>query len=407
MTRWRFPDPSEEAERAAILAKIDAWWRAFAGYADALDAYFESRRLEDKKQEELVDFMAEHLEAIEDGLCWEYGPALHKEGHRLVISPEWKHELRPLVDDLLRRAPQLPRWEFYPYRVPEKVPRMLATVQARCDVDFSGTLVRVISGEDSRLNLEFHCPACSDPEDEQTDQAGLIAAATLLGEELVMTWIGPVETVPLRPPKGGNDDSGLLPLERLRETVQARIASTVDRLPDQPWYLIDREGPHAPRWTKFELNADDQEDYPEREDLQVAVTPFADFWREAHGPWNFSSCRHSRFRETFCYLKIDNLMGLGAQFPDRGSIEDAVDAVLRPAEAGGTIGGGTGTRYLYVDLALTEVDAAIPLLRRVLRAADFPKRTWLLFFDGELAGEWVGMWDDTPPPPTPPEEPET
>ena len=407
MTRWRFPDPSEDVERDATLEKIESWWRAFAGRADELDAYFESRKHDERQQAHLVEFMEEHLLAIDDGLCWEFGPALHKEGHRLVITPEWRHELRPLIDVLLRRAPELPRWEFYPYRVPEDVPAMLRTVQARSEVDFSGSQARILTGEDSRLNLEFHCPACTDPEDEQTDQAGLIAAATLLGEDIVATWIGPIETVPLQPSKDRNADSGLIPLERLKEIVDARIASALDRLRDQPWYLVDREGPHAPRWTRFELEPQDLEDYPEREDLLVAVTPFKDFWREAHGSWNFSSRRHSRFQENFCYLKIDNLLGLGDRFPDRGSIEDAVDAALRPAEVGGSIGGGTGSRYLYVDLALTDVDAAIPILKRVLRSADFPKRTWLLFFDGDYAGEWVGLWDDTPPPPAPPEEPES
>jgi len=29
---------------------------------------------------------------------WEFGPAVNKEGHRLVITPESAHHLRPLVN---------------------------------------------------------------------------------------------------------------------------------------------------------------------------------------------------------------------------------------------------------------------------------------------------------------------
>jgi hypothetical protein len=24
---------------------------------------------------------------------------------------------------------------------------------------------------------------------------------------------------------------------------------------------------------------------------------------------------------------------------------------------------------------------------------------WIQFFDSDLQGEWIGIWDDTPPPP--------
>ena len=41
-------------------------------------------------------------------------------------------------------------------------------------------------------------------------------------------------------------------------------------------------------------------------------------------------------------------------------------------------------------------------MRPVLREGRAPVRSWLLFFDPELADEWVGIWDETPPPP--PEE---
>jgi len=63
------------------------------------------------------------------------------------------------------------------------------------------------------------------------------------------------------------------------------------------------------------------------------------------------------------------------------------------------VGGGTGLRYSYVDLALTDATKGIQQLVRVIRDGKITKRTWILFFDAIYEYEWVGIWNDTPPPP--------
>ena len=122
------------------------------------------------------------------------------------------------------------------------------------------------------------------------------------------------------------------------------------------------------------------------------------FVRGFHEDEFFYSERFSRHGESFCYLKIDGSEGLDQDggFSDRGSIEEAIDEVLIPARAGCVIGGGTGLRYSYIDVALSDAAAAIPLIRRRLRAGKIPWRTWLVFFDAPLAHEWVGIYGGTP-----------
>jgi hypothetical protein len=66
---------------------------------------------------------------------------------------------------------------------------------------------------------------------------------------------------------------------------------------------------------------------------------------------------------------------------------------------GVVIGGGTGIRHSYVDLALTDVERGVAATRAALRKGGLPKRSWILFFDDALAAEWIGIHDDTPPPP--------
>jgi hypothetical protein len=34
-----------------------------------------------------------------------------------------------------------------------------------------------------------------------------------------------------------------------------------------------------------------------------------------------------------------------------------------------------------------------------MRAAAVANRSWLLFHDAHLADEWIGIYEDTPPPP--------
>jgi hypothetical protein len=63
--------------------------------------------------------MVDTLQAIHPSLMWEYGSAMRQPGHRLVITPESRRFLRPMVRTILERAPKIAGWEFYPYRLAE------------------------------------------------------------------------------------------------------------------------------------------------------------------------------------------------------------------------------------------------------------------------------------------------
>ena len=110
--------------------------------------------------------------------------------------------------------------------------------------------------------------------------------------------------------------------------------------------------------------------------------------------------RASRTGETFVYLKMDGTDGLdGSRYADRGDIEDALDAALRGAQAGCVVGGASGQRHSYVDLALTDEHAAIEVIRQRLRDDGLPRRAWLLYFDADLVAEWIPVHPGEGPPP--------
>jgi hypothetical protein len=383
--RWEFLEPAtpEDARRRArTLAAIDRWWAAFRDHAPRIGATFLR-----KDDLDVAAFMQEHLQPIDPRLMWEFGPALKTKGHRLVITPEGARTLRPMLGTLLAEAPELAGWEFYPYRLPDP-PDALDMVEARTGRRPAGLKVRAAKGDGHRIDLTFLEPGHEGDEDE-VRFAGFIATETVLGEEALDTWIGAIDA--------SHDEGGeWLALTDLGPAVERLRAEIVSGLPSGACLTFV----HEAEWAMLRLEPEEAEDYPDQRDLFVAKTADLERWRTAHSPGVFSSSRFSRVGETFCYVKIDGKDGLeGSRFEDKGDIEDALDAALIPAGLGAFVGGGSGLRYAYVDLALTDVRKGIDAVRRVLREGGAPTRSWILFCDDVWREEWVGIHDDTPPPP--------
>ena len=400
--RWIFLDPlnpQEAAHRAEMLRRINAWWTAFASQADEIGKLFRQ-----EADWDLPGWMAEHLGAIDEGLMWEFGPAVKGEGDRLVITPEANHHLRPLTAAVLSRAPQLPGWEFYGHRLPESVEMAEQTVESRTGGEIAGAKAQAEFGDSSRINLLFCLPHCTDPDDQEQLSHAFVAAETLLGEEILDRWIGAIEVEPLakggllgklRRPKGKADPNRLVRLDQLRPQVEALIGERLNELPAAPRFEYEEA-----EWTGYELHPAEADDYPRRDDLLVAITARSDVFEASAGGGLFHSSRFSRCGETFCYVKLDRGTADDAEkYLDRSPLEDALNARLAPAKLGCVIGGGTGARYSYTDLALADLQRGVAAVRETLRERNVPLRTWIQFFDDELSAEWVGIHSDAPPPP--------
>jgi hypothetical protein len=394
--RWRFPHPSENAARDGVLGRIDAWWRAFEAAAPRLDAFFRRREAWD-----LVPWMREHLGAVDHRIMWEFGPATRAtDGHRLVLTPEADHHLRPLVEVVLSRAPEVAGWEFHGHRLAEPLSVALRTVGERTSVDLATWTARADISDEGLVDVTF-APPSPMPTTPAAQSAALLFVEALVGEEAMNVWIGEV-TVEERASEGGSLTELSEHLTFLFEARRALIPHQPfwQRTADASWTLL-RLAPKTNATAALEKqDKDGASDYPGQTDMLVAKTLDFALWRAQHGRRPFHSRRFSRSGETMATLKIDGSEGLPADgLADKAAIEDAITAALEPRGLGCQIGGGTGLRYSYVDLALTDVAAAMEALRPVLRQGKLPKRTWLQFFDAELAGEWLPLWEDTPPPP--------
>lgn len=394
--RWLYADPNHPEEAANVqekIAAIDRWWQAFQANLGDIAKVFKRR-----SDFDLPRFMEENLQAIDPDLMWEFGPALRQPGDRLVITPESQRHLRPLLRTLLERGPKIADWEFYPYRPAESAEMVLETVKARVGVKIEGALVEPSFGHGNKINLHYSFPKTKKLTEEMARQAAFVATEALMGEQVLDTWIGEIG---LAESAEGNT-SRALDLTRTQATVAALIRGRLDQLPATPRKDITQED----QWSSVELEPPEAaEDYEGRADLVVATIQDVALFEAIHCGLPFSSACFSKVGETFCYLKLDGAELGDANIVDfRTPIEEALNPALMAAGAGCVIGGGSGLRYAYIDLALTEVKRAAPVIRQVLAEHKAPTRSWLLFNDDDLAAEWIGIYRDTEAPPAPREE---
>ncbi len=389
--RFIYPiDLSEQEEEELLQARaaIARWWREFEARTADLTALF-------KRQSDwdLVAWMSEWLESISPNLFWEFGPGLMG-GHRLVITCESHQYLRPLVSQILSQAPRIEGWEFYGYRLAEDYAMAIKTVEARGGGLLDQVRFRLTLNDIHQVEVESLVKKKYPADKHQT--TAFVALETLLGEEAMNRWVGRIShRVVTIFPFGSVSGSNLLGKFRVLMEKQKAM------LPSQPWY----EESDEQKWSLFEMKPDTSaEDFFFRDDQFTQVSAYTAMHKCAVNQMSFDSIRYSRHGEFFCFLKIDGIGGLPEWgFKDRGDIQDALEAVLRPARLGAVVGGGTGYRYSYIDLALTNVEDAVPLIRETLQRGGIPTRTWLLFLDEELANEWIGICPDTPSPPMPAE----
>jgi hypothetical protein len=365
---------------------IDNWWKAFVGHSTNLRNTFCNRTDFD-----VAGFMFKNLQAIDASMMWEFGPALNVKGHRLVITPEDRKDLRPLVTEILNRAPALEGWEFYPYRPPVDFDHAKTTVESRTGTPLVGLNFTGEINEINQVDLAFIILDAKDKESgELAHRQAFVMVESILGEEILDKWIGAIE-ISDSLSRGNNHK----PISELGIWVNDQIRKIKQALPSKPFY----ERANDEQWTLFKITPPKEKEYVRQEDMIVAKTMCIPLWKNAHSRASFTSERFSKIGEIFCYVKLDGREGLdGTLFEDKSEIEDALDNALISEKLGCNIGGGTGLQYSYIDLALTDLDKGIAVVQNVLRNGRITRKSWILFFDSELESEWIGVWDDSPPP---------
>lgn len=387
---WKYVMPNDAESlrnREATLGRIGAFWDAFAQRLPEIQA-----RLRGEGDWDLVSWMDEHIGAIHPRLRWEFsGGGDDIGGSLLVITPESAHHLRPLSESVVRRAPAIPGWtfrEYRPSRSPEQIPHL---VRERTGHNMGSSTVQVRLGDERRV--DFVVQSVLALKDEAAAlEAAHAAVDYLVGEDVAQRWGGHIDVAEMSHAIGDS----FVPLVRVRSQVLALITGVLENLPGLPYFKMP---PLAP--IEWKQHAPKHDDYAGQDDAMFGKTVAPEI-REAAAKPGFYSVRYSRQGETFCHLKIDasDAYDLDERYKRKKLIEEAVDAQLREDGIGAVVGTATGRRYLHFDLAVLDVVKTLELVRRRLLALELlPVRSWLLFYDADLAGEYIGLRSATPRPP--------
>jgi hypothetical protein len=278
--------------------------------------------------------------------------------------------------------------------------RALEAARAASGIDFARARARTGFSRGHLLDVVVALPGGTGSEGERDAAERLVEA--LLGQARAADWLGEVMIEPA--PRGGplpllearGTSPHFLPMAELDATFDRAISGLYAGLPTEPLWSLGGEL----LWTMLEASAERADDYPEQDDLLLASTYLPEMLKCFLAGSPFASSRFSRHGELFAYLKLESRSSdprllLSA----RRVLEDALDAALVSERAGRVVGSGLGIRYSYVDFALSNVDHALDVVAGVAQRVGLPKRSWLLFCDTALDGEWAPIHPDGPAPP--------
>ena len=397
--RWLYADKNNTQEKERIITaeeKIQKWWKAFADKQTEIVAL-----LQGKTQFDLAGWMKDNLNSIEENLMWEFRNGIMKP-YRLVISPQRDKSLTQYIAYMLKQSPELEDWEFSPFLSGQPFDKAADIVSQKAGAGVGDMEFKVDKGEQNTIELTF--TAANDSE----KQAALMAVEMILGEQIPSRWLSKVEFV--APPKKKlgifkQPLKGFHEMEDLNFEANEHVQDIVeDILPQEEFYKMEfATGFDSSGWSVLKGEPEEgKDDYPYQSDLLTGISCCQDVFQATHCAIPFFSCRFSKFNERFCYLKIDGTDSFeNCSFKDRAEIEESVHKALMACDAGCVIGGGTGLKYSYVEMAVADMDKAIAELKKLLQEAKITSKTWLLFHDADMINEWVGIYDDTPEPPMP------
>jgi hypothetical protein len=316
----------------------------------------------------------------------------------------------PLAELLLEQAPPAVGCALSLGRMAVPLPEALAEVRASHELDLDGASLRAGFGRGHLLEVTLAVPGGSGSEIEQNAAENLVRA--LLGDRLFETWIGAVHVTPA-PRRASlrvldvNAPRATLQLHELFDTVSAAALGVLQGLPEQA--RADASVARAVHTAGNVGSADDEargdwtllETEPladargvRKDDLVLASTCTPELLRCYLDGSPCASRRFSRVGERFVFVSYeDDARTMQARVARRTMLEAALAEAVEGF--GAVTGVGLGVKTTYVDLALCNLETGLTRLVSKLKAEDVPARTFIQFFDSELADEWVAIWPDS------------
>ncbi len=286
--------------------------------------------------------------------------------------------------------------------------RALSEVRASHQVELERASLRAGFGRGHLLEITLGVPGGSGGENEQNAAENLVRA--VLSDRWFETWVGAVHVT--ASPRGGSlrvldprAPRTSLQLRELFDTVAAATRGVLHGLPSALSGTASRPGltPGAPvdtadvareDWTLLEIEPLADVRGVRKDDLVLASTCTPELLRCYLDGSPCASRRFSRSGEQFVFVSyVDDERTMQSRVARRTLIENALAECV--ADFGAVIGVGLGVRTSYVDLGLANLETGLPRLVAKLKDVGAPPRTFIQFFDSELADEWLSIWPDS------------
>lgn len=396
--RWRFLyEPGKEADfRAEKIYLMDNFWKEFKQNQSSFCSPYDNN----KDQKVLVSWISEKLSAIEPSLEWEKGP-FDSDREFIAISPIATPNLVPLAETMVKRSGEIDKWKITTYRPPYPAMNIVRAYKARFNENLPAYKAMLESAdnnlngveENRGINLTIVSPEFASDNKQQDLATAMLLSEMVVGEEDTERWINHIATK-----QGTLTDSTKFSQESAAKDFKNEFDSLkrkiISALPDKPYWQISAPKETAIIHSKRETVAKFKGDR-----LRISwITPFPKLEMQLSNPEHFYSERSSKNGEIFAYLNVQADQNSPDAFDKkRDDFYKGLDTLLRNERLGAVVGDGRGIneRY-YFDLALANVDKAVPLIQEYCKTKNVPKTSWLRFYDECWRYEWVRMYPDTP-----------
>jgi hypothetical protein len=206
------------------IGEFWSWWTT-AGATEVADA------IARQQPETTTGVLSEHVGRLPAALDWELGPGLHAE-HVLVVTAAGDPAGRAVARRWLRSAPPSDQvWEYADLRRP--APDVTIQFDGMPPVEIGAGLVAI--DPDSRaaaIHVAVHHPVFPQLPTDLQKRVTFLLLDLVLGEELVETWIGAIDTAVARP-------ADAVPIAELLPAVAAFAADHVAEDGGPSWRLME------------------------------------------------------------------------------------------------------------------------------------------------------------------------
>lgn len=384
-TRWATVDksyPPEVRLKVQTIEHIDAFWNDFKKFETTLTLALENMKGESGKANSdiLTSWMKEHLDNIDPAIEYEFGPAPGKNGYKLDFSAGGHDEIAQICKLLVSKAPKMPKWTFAAYRRPLPVGDIAAGFKGRTGRDPLQMEAAVNISPKNLVDVTFTSPEFENDEGDN-GQACMIFSDLSIGEENDDTWLGIIT-----PKKGAlmGQFNCAASAEGYAKAFEGAKKAILESLPKEPYFKQADLG----KWQELKF----------AKTRTVMKTPLAKLGDTLADGGRFHNVQFSKCGEKFAYLKIPKAKELKT-VDKLDPLKDELDKELKKVQAGCVFGTGVGTPdTAFFDVALVDLDKAVPVLKSFCAAHNFAPETALRFYDCEWRNEWVAMSDKTTKP---------